>query len=1517
MRTLFFTAFSLLFSTMIWAQPANDDCSGLIDLGVVPTCPANTEIYNNIDATASNIGFGNIPACFNGGSVANDIWFSFTTSTDIVDVTVSVLGTDAGPNGSIQNPQIAIYRGSCELDGLSELSCFSAANGETIARIDILGLTPNETYFIRVNDYSATATPNWGDFTICAEEYIPDINIGDEPGSTACFGTLYDSGGPENDYTSNENHTFTICPSDLNSCIYIDVVSFNMENNFDFLNFYAGNTIAAPLVAQITGAMIGNGFPVLISSECVTIQFTSDGSAVQSGFELTWQCSPLACNGSGLNNPTEIASLPFSANGVSLCDGGATFMATPCGGAGFMAGPEYVFQYDSPGGICAQISVSNAPSGTGVLVLNGIPGDPGTVCVAQSASGVIASANFQDPGTYYIVVANDSGCDDFNINITETECSLSPALVDALCNPLNGCIEDGGVPSIFMFEDGFQDVPMINGVNSGCWLGVGAQPDFYWFTIEAQADGPFGFILESADIPSDIDFNVWGPFTNDEVCQTPAAIINYVTNNEPIRSSYAGGTEPTGLADIHPQLGYAIEDVYDCQGNNDDIVQTIAAQTGEVYIVLANDWGNQIQGGGISVDWSPSDPAVLAPLAVAIMGSDTAVCPGESVQLSISNVVDLFQWIDPTGTLSCTDCPNPIATVNETTVYKVVLDLVCYVDTIDVKVFVYNVDAGPDLEVCLGEQFQLSAGSNFDLATYQWDVPAGLEFSCTDCPSPEVTASTPGTYNIMATLITDICTTQDELTIVVNSAPAPEYTIIDDFTICEGEDINIGGAANPGVTYSWTSNPAGFISDEPNPNVAPTTGTTYIISVENGICPTPVTDSVTIGVQIAPIVSVANDTTICQGEIITLGNTEIEEGVVYMWTGPDEIEDNTFVNTLATPGVSGIYALNATRGVCEVIETVNVQVVEIAVDITQDTVEICLGESVNLDAFVLPAGEQALWIPNDGSLNSTTGNMVVATPEVSTWYFASHSVPGCGRTDSVFIRVDSLPNLSIMAIPEKDPYCPGETITLISNTYDPSGFPFIEHDWLNGLGYQTPDSLWNMVIITQDTFNYQRITTNRACVDTASILINVQQPPNMSITPENPTICEGESIQLTLAYDGEGGISWEPSSGTISCEDCLDPMVNPTTTSTFTATSDDACPSSTSVTVTVENLPVIGVITDMTICDTDTDVIQLFSVDPEAGVTYTWTSPDDASFNSSDPLVQVLPAMTTTYELVAENECGPKTASVTITVVEEPNLTLNDETICLGDILFMDAITDLPAGINQVFEWNYNGITIVTDPPLQVPDLTETTDITLNYTYGENCGTITQTATANVVGNNFSVTVDTEPDTVFIGGAAILTATVLSDPPLTGTVTYDWFLAGELIGTTNVPTFTATNIQGDPTKDITELVSVTVTSVEGCVRMADTSLVIRYSALRIPNVFTPNGDEFNNIFKVYHTEGVEVKLVRVYNRWGQLVFETTTDEAWDGTYKGEPAQADVYIYTTVYVLNGEEIEKSGEITLLR
>lgn len=100
----------------------------------------------------------------------------------------------------------------------------------------------------------------------------------------------------------------------------------------------------------------------------------------------------------------------------------------------------------------------------------------------------------------------------------------------------------------------------------------------------------------------------------------------------------------------------------------------------------------------------------------------------------------------------------------------------------------------------------------------------------------------------------------------------------------------------------------------------------------------------------------------------------------------------------------------------------------------------------------------------------------------------------------------------------------------------------------------------------------------------------------------------------------------------------------------------------------------------------------------------------------------------------------------------------------------------------------------------------------------------------------------------------------------------------------------------------------------------------------VPNAFSPNGDGFNDMLYVRGT-GVRGLEFRIYNRWGELVFESTDagivcnemDECeakgrgWDGTYKGVKQEMDVYVYTLRAVfVNGRRTElKKGNITLLR
>lgn len=1509
MRILFILAFLTSSISVASAQVANDECSGLIDLGAVPSC--DNTIYTNVDATASDIGDVNSPTCFNGGTTQRDVWFSFTTTTDITDVIILLQGVE-GANNAIVNPQIAIYRGICADNGLSEVQCVSASIGDNSITFTMEGLLANATYFIRVNDYSSTATPNWGDFTLCIEELVPPVVMGGVDMSTECFGTLYDSGGPDAPYSLNEDLTFMICPDMPNTCIDINVASFNIEDGFDELVIHEGNSTDGDILALVDGSSIGNTFTVNSSSDCVTLHFTSDGSSQGDGFELTWQCSSQACEESGFDNPTVIPSFPFSGS-YSTCDGTSTFVDSPCNSE-LTEGPEYVFVYDAPGGVCSEIQITNAVGGTGIMILNGLPDDPATNCIAVTEGNLLSGHLFDQEGTYYIVIANSDGCSSFDISIQNVDCPLSPALVDALCNPLNGCIEAGGVPSVFQFEDGFQDMEVENGVNSGCWFGVGAEPDFYWFTIEAQEDGPFGFILESADIPSDIDFNVWGPFTQGEVCDNSVDIVDFIRNNEPVRSSYAGGADPTGLIDVHPTTGTIQEEGYDCDGaglsNNDDFVSTIPAQEGEVYVVLVNDWGNEIQGGGILVDWSPSYAPVLDPVPIAINGLDTAVCAGQTVQLSIDAGIEAIEWIDPNGTLSCTQCPSPIATVNETTTYQVIVDAICYIDTVDAKVRVIEVDAGPDVTVCNGEEFMVSAGTDFEFATYQWDVPPGIQFSCLDCAEPMVTANVPGTYTVTANMITDMCSASDDLIITVLAGEVADFTISDDQLICENEDVNLGGALVMGNQYTWTSSPEGFSSDTANPSVSPDVTTTYYLSVVNTSCPQPTMDSVTITVDSLPNINIANDTTICVGDSIQLGNTTLEDNTTYLWTGPEMMNDANDPNTIAYPAQTGTYTLTADRNGCVETASFDVNVSGVAINsMVEDTLYLCLGESIDLVMNVDPPTEMANWVPNNGSLNSNTGNSVIATPEATTLYVATVGDVGCFQRDSVFIKVDSLPAMSmIMADPEQESYCEGDIITLFSEIYEPGDFPDLEHQWeFGGLGYETPDTLWNMVITAQDTFTYKRYSTNNACSGVDSIVINVERPLPMSIVPMDTTICLGESIQLQLSYDGDGELSWMPEDGSLSCLDCFDPVATPTNSTTFSVTTDDQCPSSASANIEVIAPPAVMVTGTQFLCPEQTDAVTLNGQIIGVFDNYAWSSSDDPAGNVEDFSVSVLPAMTSTYTFTATNMCGEASEDVQVIVADPPTVSIPDLQICNGDAVLLSATTDAPTGTPETFNWIYDSEIIATVNNVEYDGITSTSDYTLEYMYGNGCGPITVDGLIEVFLPQ-DVTLTASHDTIPGGDELTLTAEV-PDPNMEGLI-YTWYADGENIGETTTNVFQTTAI-GDGDVNY----SVDITTPGDCMTTDDVSVYILTADVEIPNVFTPNKDEVNEIFKVY-TNGVNsVVTLKVFNRWGQVVYEGQGDDAaWDGTFKGKEAPVDVYIY---YVSFEDGTEMSGDVSLIR
>ena len=92
------------------------------------------------------------------------------------------------------------------------------------------------------------------------------------------------------------------------------------------------------------------------------------------------------------------------------------------------------------------------------------------------------------------------------------------------------------------------------------------------------------------------------------------------------------------------------------------------------------------------------------------------------------------------------------------------------------------------------------------------------------------------------------------------------------------------------------------------------------------------------------------------------------------------------------------------------------------------------------------------------------------------------------------------------------------------------------------------------------------------------------------------------------------------------------------------------------------------------------------------------------------------------------------------------------------------------------------------------------------------------------------------------------------------------------------------------------------------------------ATIDVPTAFTPNGDGVNDFI---FPDGWGVKKVnyfRVYNRWGQLLFETDQFKVgWDGTYNGVPQNMETYIYqvSVETFLDKEALLKTGSFKLIR
>ena len=341
------------------------------------------------------------------------------------------------------------------------------------------------------------------------------------------------------------------------------------------------------------------------------------------------------------------------------------------------------------------------------------------------------------------------------------------------------------------------------------------------------------------------------------------------------------------------------------------------------------------------------------------------------------------------------------------------------------------------------------------------------------------------------------------------------------------------------------------------------------------------------------------------------------------------------------------------------------------------------------------------------------------------------------------------------------------------------------------------------------------------------------------------------------------------------------------------------CTGSVTKNVVVNPPPVITACPDTTVCVGD-----YASLSAAGGVSYTWAPP--ATLSCTACLVtHASPVVITTYTVTGADANGCL-GTDTVTVFLRTNTISagwGDTEVCqhVGVPLFDTGGTKytwIPAaGLSNASIYN----------PIASPD------VTTQYTVVAQLGScIPDTNYVTVIVHPLP-TVDAGPNQILVAGShAQLNATG------TSIATYAWSPAATLSCSTCAdPTCNNLNTQS---------YTITVASSFGC-KAWDTVTIYLYceaSQVFIPNTFTPNADGENDVFYPRGGGVNTIKTFRIYNRWGELIFERTNiplndvSNAWDGSFNGAPPRPDVYVYLIDATCDtGEPIFIKGDVTIIR
>ncbi|GEO09137.1 hypothetical protein SAE01_16330 [Segetibacter aerophilus] len=436
-------------------------------------------------------------------------------------------------------------------------------------------------------------------------------------------------------------------------------------------------------------------------------------------------------------------------------------------------------------------------------------------------------------------------------------------------------------------------------------------------------------------------------------------------------------------------------------------------------------------------------------------------------------------------------------------------------------------------------------------------------------------------------------------------------------------------------------------------------------------------------------------------------------------------------------------------------------------------------------------------------------------------------------------------------------------------------------------------------------------TTAFGCTDTAvsKDYVKVVHSPLVKILGDT-SACEPAKIKLTgdFARADTSAITWAWSFGNGSASSLQKPDSQNYVRSgsyqvTLKATNSDGCSNEVTRTAVIHPKPMVDAGPDAGICRFDT-----YKLTATGANSYTWRSnPTLSCANCATPIAK--PDSLTTYYVTGKTLFGcTNEDSVTLKVQQTFKMIVGKaDTLCKGEVATLTA-----SGADN-YQWS--PALWLNNPAIASPRAKPDTTITYQVIGKDNNGCFRDTQNIRIKVYPLPSVDITNGDniTVQVGGSIKLNTK--NSPDI---ISWKWFPSQWL------SCASCTEPLAAPKENITY--SITATNEGNCTATDKVSinLICNNTNVFIPNTFSPNGDGINDVFYIRGSGLFNVLSFKVFNRWGQLVYQKNGGGAnnpldgWDGNLNGAPLQPDVYVYLIdVVCANNTIFPFKGNVSLIR